>query len=257
MTRTRSKYTLIIMCIVLIINSSLAVYFAGNELKRNQEFSLEEFFIDNYFTFGFLLPWLLFVAVILILYLRITCLIFQTVEQRTFGRNVTYRDSFALYQVSLSTEYHVTLAKVVGLVVAIYFLANVPTLLQYIIPFSSDNMEVVTLVCLTISFTSSVCPPFIYGWTVTEFTAALTHIFGMKSAHEVEKLERPVSMANILPTISRPGSMATILPTISRPDSMATILPTISTLTTPDYHDYMEIPNIDTEKQFKCYPSTL
>ena len=195
--------------------------------------------MDDYFTFGFLLPWLVFVAIILILYLRITSLIFQTVEQRTFGRNVTYRDSFALYQVSLSTEYHVTLAKTVGLVVAIYFLANVPTLLQYIIPFSSDNMEVVNLVCLSISFTSSLCPPFKYAWTVTEFTVAFTHIFGMKSRHEVEKVERPNTMATILPTISRPGSMATILPTIS-------------TMTTPDYHDYMEIPtyvNIDTEKQ--------
>ncbi len=169
--------------------------------------------MDDYFTFGFLLPWLVFVAVILILYLRITSLIFQTVEQRTFGRNVTYRDSFALYQVSLSTEYHVTLAKVVGLVVAIYFLANVPTLLQYIIPFSSEDLEVVNLVCLAISFTSSLCPPFIYTWTITEFTVAFTHIFGMKSE---EKLETP--------------------------NTMATILPTISTLTTPDYHDYMEIP---------------
>ncbi len=210
------------MWILLLINTLLALCFA-QDLGRNKEFSLENFFIDNYFTFGFLLPWLVFVTVILILYLRITFLIFQTVEQRAFGRNVTYRDSFALYQVSLSTEYHVTLAKTVGLVVAIYFLANVPTLLQYIIPFSSDNREVVSLVCLTISFTSSVCPPFIYGWTVTEFTVAFTHILGMKSE---ERLERPVSMA--------------------------TILPTISTLTTPDYHDYMEIPtyvNINTEKQ--------
>ncbi len=199
------------MWIVLAVNTALAVYFAGKELKRNSEFSLEQFFMENYFTFGFLLPWLLFVVAILILYLRITFLIFQTVEQRTFGRNVTYRDSFALYQVSLSTEYHVTLAKTVGLVVAIYFLANVPTLLQYIIPVSSDNMEVVYLVCLAISFTSSVCPPFIYIWTVTEFTVALTHIFGMKSGHEMEKADRP--------------------------NTMATILPTISTLTTPDYHE--------------------
>ncbi len=215
-----------IMWILLIINTTLAVYFSGNDLDRNKEFSLKNFFMDNYFTFGFLLPWLLFVAVILILYLRITTLIFQTVEQRTFGRNVTYRDSFALYQVSLSTEYHVTLAKVVGLVVAIYFLANVPTLLQYFIPVSSGNMEVVNLVCLSISFTSSLCPPFIYAWTITEFTVAFTHIFGMRSSHEREKLEGP--------------------------NTMATILPTISTLTTPDYHDYVEIPtyvNIDTEKQ--------
>ncbi len=221
------------MWIVLIINTSLAMCFAQKDLERNQEFTLEQFFMDDYFTFGFLLPWLVFVAVILILYLRITTLIFQTVEQRTFGRNVTYRDSFALYQVSLSTEYHVTLAKVVGLVVAIYFLANVPTLLQYI-PVSSGNREVVNLVCLAISFISSVCPPFIYAWTITEFTVALTHILGMKSSHEVEMVEGSNTMATILPT------------------TMANILPTISTLTTPDYHDYMEIPtyvNVDTEKQ--------
>ncbi len=190
------------MWIVLIINTSLAVCFAQRDLERNEEFSLEEFFMDRYFTFGFLLPWLLFVAVILILYLRITSIVFRTVEQRTFGRNVTYRDSFALYQVSLSTEYHVTLAKVDGLVVAIYFLANVPTLLQYFIPFSSDNREVVTLVCLSISFTSSLCPPFIYGWTITEFTVAFTHILGMKSGHGVEKAGTPAGMATILPTIS-------------------------------------------------------
>ncbi len=225
-TRNRTKYTLTILWTILATNTAIAVYFGGNSLDTIKEFSLKEFFNDQYLMFGFLLPWTVFVVVLLTLYLRITALVFQTVEKRTFGGNVSARDSFALYQVSLSTEYHITLAKTMGLVVAIYFLSNVPTLLRYIIPFSTDNQEVVSLVCLAITYTSSVCTPFIYGWTITEFTVAFTHIFGIKSSHEEEKSEGPGAMSSILPTISA--------------------------LSTPDYHDYMEIPtyvNIDIDKE--------